>query len=80
MTGDPMKVACTKCKKYYTLNQDVTGIIDEVGTLLKCELCGAVSMVALYPVPSKSIVRRLAVQHDKPINEVNFSPLEKGEE
>ena len=74
-----MKVACTKCKRYYTLDQDKSGIIDEAGTLIKCELCGAVSMVTLHPVPSKSVARRLAVEHGKPLAEVNFSLLE-GEE
>lgn len=74
-----MKVACTKCKRYYTLDQDRSGIIDEAGTLIKCELCGAISMVTLHPVPSRSVARRLAVQHGKPVEELNFSLLEEGE-
>lgn len=72
-----MKIACTKCKRYYTLDQQNTDIINEKGTQLKCTLCGGVSMVALVPVASNSVARRLAVQQGIPLKEVRMEDIEE---
>jgi len=71
-----MKVACPHCQRYYSLDQEKTGIINKIGTILTCELCGALSTVFIHPVhpmESKSADRRIAVQSDCNSEEGGFS-------
>jgi uncharacterized Zn finger protein len=68
-----MKVACPHCQRYYSLDQEKTGIIHTEETLLTCELCGGISTITIIPVESKSMARRIVVQRECKSEEGGFS-------
>jgi hypothetical protein len=71
-----MNFKCTACEKYSHLDQTKTCTLDK-GTLIKCQLCGEVSIVAVRAVPSKSEARRILTQMGVDLTTVDLSSMTK---
>jgi len=68
-----MKIECPHCQRYYSLDQEKTGIINKAGTILTCELCGRTSTVLILEVQSKSEARRVVIQSECKSEQGGFS-------